>query len=112
MDNNSLYHYGVLGMRWGVRKNKDSRVLGNKKRSKKDDTESVKDMSDSELRQKINRLQMEKQYAQLTKKDVSAGQKFVTDILTNAAKQTATNYTSKYMTKGIDKIVEKAIGKK
>ena len=36
-------------------------------------------MSDSELRNYINRMQMERQYAQLTAKEVSPGKKFVKD---------------------------------
>ena len=68
-------------------------------------------MSDKELRAIINRLQMEKQYEQLTAtpKQTNAGAKFVKDILINAGKQTLTNYTAKYMAKGVDKLIEKAI---
>ena len=71
----------------------------------------VKSMSDAELRQKLNRIQMEKQYSQLSKKDISAGQKFVSDVFMNAAKQTATNYASKYMTKGVDALIENVLKK-
>ena len=74
-------------------------------------SDEIKKMSDSELRSKINRLQMEKQYKQLTSSEISVGRKFVQDVLTNAAKQTATNYVSKYMTKGIDAAIKKATGK-
>lgn len=68
-------------------------------------------MSDKELRARINRLQMERQYEQLTAtpKQTNAGAKFVKDILINAGKQTLTNYTAKYMAKGVDKLIEKAI---
>ena len=109
MDRNELYHYGVLGMKWGVRRNRSTNS-GTGKKSRKQIRDSkeenklnpTRNMSDTELRQRINRLQMEKQYVQLTAKQTSFGKKFVTDILTNAAKQTATNYVSKYMTKGVD----------
>lgn len=67
----------------------------------------TKKMSDAELRQKINRLQMEKQYSQLTAKNKSSGRKMVEEILTNSAKQTATNYVSKAMSKGIDEVLKK-----
>ena len=68
-------------------------------------------MSDRELRERINRLQMERQYEQLTAtpKQTNAGAKFVKDILINAGKQTLTNYTAKYMAKGVDKLIEKAM---
>lgn len=75
---------------------------------KKKKESPTKSMSDAELRQRINRLQMEKQYAQLTAKEKSVGKKMVNEILTNAAKQTATSYVSKAMSKGVDEIIKKA----
>lgn len=170
---NELYHYGVLGMKWGVRRtrkqlgyttasqaHRKARRAGeaaakdtinsmnaspkkhtlreynnaartakskaytqsfkeSKARNKEIKNEEralrknpTKNMSDAELRQKINRLQMEKQYSQLTKAEKSTGQKFVSDILTNAAKQTASTYVSRYMTKGIDAAINAAMKKK
>lgn len=96
MDNNELYHYGVLGMKWGVRRSPSQ--LGHKiriKRKKKlsepvhedykkaHSKKKVSSMSDAELRNRNNRLQMEKQYAQLTKKK-SRGKKIVSGIIATA----------------------------
>lgn len=66
-----LEHYGVKGMRWGRRKGgssgSDSSVTPAKKAKKvKAVKPDVKKMSDKELRDKINRMQMEQQYAKLT----------------------------------------------
>ena len=59
-------------------------------------------MSNTELKSRINRLQMEQQYSDLTSKDKKIGSKVITDILSKSGKQAISNYTTKYMTKGID----------
>lgn len=113
-------HYGILGMKWGVRR--DRKTLGKRRKQqtdsdyatekkepkKKQSKKTLSDLSDAELRQMINRLQMEKQVAQLTAKEKSAGAKFVSDVLSGAAKKTATDYTAKYMAKGMDAIIAAA----
>lgn len=109
MDNNTLAHWGVKGMKWGVRRyqNADGSLTpAGKKRY--GDYEPSDKLDDAELRRRINRMQMESQYAQLTAPKKSAGRKFVEDVLLNAGKQVATQYTAKYMTKGIDAFVKKA----
>lgn len=114
MNKGELMHYGVLGMKWGVRrrrstiKKSSNKTNSDPKESKVKKKKSVSELSDTELRQAINRIQMEKQLAQLTAKEKSAGAKFVTDVLTNAAKQTATSYTAKYMAKGMDVLIAQA----
>ena len=102
MHNNELYHYGIKGMKWGIRRTPAQ--LGHRpaKTTTSQRKSEMKKMSDTELRNRINRIQMEKQYMQLTAPEVSAGKKFVKDVLVNAAKQTATSYVSKYMNKGLE----------
>lgn len=56
-------------------------------------------VSDDELARMIRRLQMEQQYAQLTAAKTSKGKQFVSEVLTTAGKQVATEYTRKIMTK-------------
>lgn len=81
-----ICHYGVKGMKWGVRKKKDSassekdlnaarratieagriNQIAKKRVSKRDTSKSpAKKMSDKELREKINRELLERQYDQL-----------------------------------------------
>ena len=111
MVNNELYHYGVLGMKWGVRRNRKSSSSGTKRNRgphedyvKAHSKKSVKKMSNSELKEANNRLQMEKQYSQLTKKEVSAGRKFVTNVLLTSATAVATGYATKYMKTGVQAV--------
>lgn len=124
----AIAHYGVKGMKWGVRK---QRPTSSGKRKGKTNAQRIyeritkkkespakpkpavssrkkraSEMSDEELRSVINRMQMERTYAQLTSKEVSKGRKFVNDVLYNSAKATATTYTTKAMTKAIEKLLK------
>lgn len=96
MDNHKemLMHYGIKGQKWGIRRyqNEDgTRTAAGKKREqynsnhedydKAHTTKSVKTMSDAELRNRLNRLQMEKQYKQLSITNVKRGKDFVSKSL-------------------------------
>ena len=108
MDNAELMHYGVPGMKCGVRrtpaqlgrkKTSSSRFLLGKKKSKtkakaktksgssKEETapkkKSAKEMSDDELNAAIRRMQLEQTYASLSPKQVSRGKAVATRILNN-----------------------------
>lgn len=105
-----LQHFGVMGMKWGVRRGKST---GGKrfesKKSKK--AKELAKLSDADLRQKINRLQMEKQYKQLTTKDRGAATKWVDGVVRNAATQLATDFTKDAMKSGgkmaVDRVKKK-----
>lgn len=133
--NNSdeLFHYGVKGMRWGVRKStptsggtkkskkksliakmSDKKKKATKEKAKEEAKEeaqetekkkSVKDMSDAELRAKISRLQLEKQYADLSKQTepVSKGKKFVEGIMTKSGENIGTQLTTYVMGTAVNK---------
>ena len=152
---NELMHWGIKGMKWGVRRyqNKDGsltpagkkrydkemaklkeeeKIAKNKlktqaklnkldekrkevealkrgkpivKKTKHPSKPSVKDMSDEELRQTVNRLLMEQQYAKLNPQQVSAGQKFVkkvmNDVVAPAATEVGKNVLKDAMTKAV-----------
>lgn len=106
MDNNELMHYGVPGMKWGVRrtpaqlgrkKTSSSKSLFEKKKpkpkpkaksesSKKETApkkKSVKEMSDEELNAAISRLQLEQRYKELSPQKVSTGKAVAKRILNN-----------------------------
>lgn len=123
MNTGTLCHHGILGMRWGVRRTpaQIGRSMGFSKKTLPEDShddykkahgsKSAEALSDKELRDRINRLQMEKQYSLLTQREKSAGVKFVTNVLTSAAQQTASKYVSQYMSKGVDAVIKKVMSK-
>lgn len=73
--NTYIYHHGVKGQKWGIRRyqNKDGSLTPEGKKRYSEDYlsahsgKSYKEMSDNELRRANKRLNMERQYAQLTK---------------------------------------------
>ena len=163
LSNDELYHYGVLGMKWGVRKNRSSSVGSSyrdkkkraseaKKRMKKyeklkkqhekeqlkreieslsekkqtpikkqepiKNISSLKTMTDDELRNRINRLQMEETYSRLTadprkEQKKSAGKAFINAsgrVLSKSAQDVAgwaATAAGKYM---VQKLVAKNLG--
>lgn len=112
MDNNTLTHWGIKGQKWGVRRyqNADGSLTpAGKKRY--GDYEPADQLDDAELRRRINRMQMETQYAQLTAPKKSAGRKFVEEVLLNSSKQIATQYATAYGKKLVDAMIKKATTK-
>lgn len=87
-----LEHYGILGMHWGHHKSRTVSVPSAdhlKKMSLK--KKKVSEMSNAELKALTERMQLERQYKDLSKSEISAGRKFATDILMNIGKEVATN---------------------
>ena len=84
MDNDELYHYGVKGMKWGVRR--DRRKSSSKKRTRgwsKDaknadriKKKSVHEMSNQELQQLNKRMELESNYKRLNPNKVQKGLKY------------------------------------
>ena len=80
-----IYHHGIKGMKWGVRRyqNKDGTLTAaGKKRRKSEDLSS---MSNEELRKKVNRMNNEQRYIDLTKPS-SSGLSKTADGLDRVAK--------------------------
>ena len=62
----------------------------------------ISEMSNKELRELNERLQLERNYASLAKRDFSSGSKFVDDVLKESGKETAKQYTKKAMVKAVE----------
>ncbi len=118
-----IEHYGTKGMKWGVRKRPSSSGRKSAKGQQKRDTTGLKKgsdkgqkapptkkykgsrketrkLSDSELNDRLKRLNMEKQYRDLVKKQnpptaISRGSKKVGSILVNSGSKAMTNYLGK-----------------
>jgi hypothetical protein len=81
-----LAHHGVKGMKWGVRK-KGSRVT---KGARTNFKKPPRKLSNDQLNKRIKRMETEKKYNSLNKKDLSAGQKFAQEVLSSAGRKVAT----------------------
>ena len=88
MNNNELYHHGIIGMKWGVRRyqNKDGTLTNaGKKRYSRDDwsedakaasqlkKKNVNQMSNAELRKLTERQQLERNYSSLNPSAIQKG---------------------------------------
>lgn len=119
-------HSGIKGMKWGVRRYQNSdgsltpegrkrygsgtenrRLFSKKKtpssakttKAKSSSEKSYKDMTDDELRKAINRLQLEKQYRDLTPVQTSAGKKFMRSVMNDVVVPAAKNVGKAYLEK-------------
>ncbi len=95
MSHSELMHFGVKGMKWGVRK---SRIKNSKKWSSSKQAK-IDGMSDDQLRRINNRIRMEKEYRQLTQTRIERYR----DKAGKAAEEAAFNTLQNVIQKGLKK---------
>lgn len=111
-----LKHFGVRGMRWGVRNfrrasssqsprsQEAAQAFRLQQRVSRSGTSSL---SNAELRALVNRMNLEQQYAGLNQKHVSAGRKWVNNMAAQVAQQQAQQFASKYAAKGVEEVIKR-----
>jgi len=89
-----LEHYGVKGMRWGFRKDRRtgmyprrSDIESSTRRERRRTVRNRRTLSDSEIRETIDRIRLEKQLRDLINEDLSPGRTFVADVLKGSGRK-------------------------
>lgn len=133
MSDYELYHYGIKGMKWGVRRTaaqlghvvkkgaKKAKEAIDAKRSEKKAQKlrkkPLRELTDAELKDRIQRLQLEKNAADLMRSTagvdaerVSAGKKFLSNLGSQVLMPSLVNAGKNALTKYLDKSMMKALG--
>ena len=82
MNNEYLEHFGVRGMKWGVRKDPSANSQVRKSRAKMH--KNRRTMSDSDLKRAVNRMQMEKKLKTLVEEDLAPRRLAAKDFLSKS----------------------------
>ena len=113
---NELYHYGIKGMRWGIRKKRKSSNSEVRKKASDDyktkekasnskarKKVKVAEMTDSEIERRISRLRLENELDRLTKQETRERIEYVVRNLGSVATATSTAIT---IYNNMDKIMD------
>lgn len=129
---NTLVHYGILGMKWGVRRTPEQLARAKGKKPEQKNTESVRkksstkpatntsstsgkkktssELTNDELKEKITRLELEKRYNELAKSTMpppksSKGKDFVMRVIEKSGENIATQLTTYVMGSAVNKLL-------
>ena len=102
-----LDHHGVKGMKWGVRKRSSG---GSSSTTRTRFKKPPSKLSDAEINRRIKRMETEKKYNQLNKKDISEGRKAAQEILSSSGKRVAKTVVTGVAIVGIKTALESKFG--
>ena len=118
----TIAHFGVKGMKWGVRKATTRGSTPPSKRKPKAEGEGTASehrqsmgmhaMSDTELRNAINRIKLQREYAQLTApppKEKSRGRQVVENIIYGSAEAAGKKVLTGALTNVLDNVLPPAL---
>lgn len=89
---NNLQHVGVLGMHWGIRKRGPASADSTKTSEIK--KKHVSELSNDELKAAVNRMQLERQFKELSSSGGGRGKAFLTKLLVNVGTKAVNSYVS------------------
>jgi hypothetical protein len=88
----NLKHFGVLGMHWGIRRRGPAHVDSSSVAPLK--KKHVTELSNDELKKAINRMQLEKQFKDLSSASTSRGSSILKGILLKVGAQAVNQYVA------------------
>lgn len=84
-----IKHFGILGMKWGIRKRVASKDHSDARAIRK---KHVSELSNDEIRKAVTRMQLEKQYSDLSSASTARGNRILKGILGRVASQLVNNF--------------------
>lgn len=114
-----IKHYGVKGMKWGVRKDRGRVTTGSKKTRKQQASEREMRRADNnrrvistpELESRIRRIKLERELKKLTEQELDPGKTFAKAIMSQAGRKVLSAAVAGGMAYGAKQVFEKAGGK-
>ena len=106
-----LIHYGVKGMKWGVRKNSTLSRKESAIRNKREDFSARRrTLTDQDLDATIKRIKSEREMKQLIEKDLHPGRAFVRETISKSGPKVATAVVSGAMMYAVRGVITKQWG--